>query len=149
MAPSPWLRHRMALWLGNASACQNMSFGLKCSLPVWIHDKHYMKGSFINHIPISEKSYKVTFEVIFQILFQGCLLVDWSLRSAMNAQGRSESQAGKYLEVTVLFIGFDVLNPFTTIHLKFNKLSTWSMSLKNMIEALKWKNLLFRRIRRP
>ena len=29
----------------------------------------------------------------------------------MNAQGRSESQAGKYLEMTVIFIGVDVLNP--------------------------------------
>ena len=43
----------------------------------------------------------------------------------MNAQGRSESQAGKFLEMTVIFIGVDVLNPFTTtILLKFNTLST-------------------------
>lgn len=42
----------------------------------------------------------------------------------MNARGKSESQAGEYLEMNVVFTGFDVLNPFTTMHLKLNKLST-------------------------
>lgn len=49
----------------------------------------------------------------------------------------------------ILCVGFDVLNPFTAVHLKCNKPSTQALSLKNMKEAFKGKSLFFRRRGRP
>lgn len=41
----------------------------------------------------------------------------------MNVQEEGcEAQAGKYLEMNIVFIDFDVLNPFVTMNLEFNKL---------------------------
>lgn len=48
-------------------------------------------------------------------------------------------RAGKYLEIDVIFISSDALNPFATVRRKCNKPSTKTSSLQTMIDAFKWK----------